>query len=222
MPLSDTLPNKLTIEEVSSIIAGCKTALAVPEWKELAENTAKLAQQLADTMRENERLQATLEYIAVGEDTSVADLIGQAESYRNKQSEGLPIITVSETGPLITAACASSKQSDTNGTYASTEEWRKEPPKKSDVEQLQHNAINRGLQTPAKHSENRDWNCEHSISHKQCGSCYDQKEPPFAEGLGGRFQLPYTKTLLPTICTSCGCILPNLNTACSCIIPSER
>ena len=29
-----------------------------------------------------------------------------------------------------------------------------------------------------------DWNCEHGISHKQCGSCYDQTEPPYLDGLG--------------------------------------
>lgn len=171
-------PNKLTIEEVNSIIAGCKTALAVPEWKELAENTAKLAQQLADAMRENERLRWAL------------GCIFDEENHHNQYSKSWGM------AKEALGLNQQHKQSEANGTYASIEEWRKEPPKKSDVEQLQHNAINRGLQTPAKHSENRDWNCEHGIPHKQCGSCYDQKEPPFVEGLGGRFQLPYTKTRL--------------------------
>ncbi len=45
-----------------------------------------------------------------------------------------------------------------------------------------------------KPTDNRDWNCEHGIGHKQCGSCYDQTEPPFVQGLGGKYQLPYTKT----------------------------
>lgn len=45
-----------------------------------------------------------------------------------------------------------------------------------------------------KKSEARDWNCQCGWPHKQCGSHYDQTEPPFVEGLCGRYQLPYTKT----------------------------
>lgn len=45
-----------------------------------------------------------------------------------------------------------------------------------------------------KKSEARDWNCQCGWSHKQCGSHYGQTEPPFVEGLCGRYQLPYTKT----------------------------
>jgi hypothetical protein len=42
----------------------------------------------------------------------------------------------------------------------------------------------------------KDWNCAHGVPHKQCGFCYDQKEPQFVDGLGGRFQLPYADSLI--------------------------
>lgn len=41
------------------------------------------------------------------------------------------------------------------------------------------------------------WNCEHGVPYKQCGSCYDQKEPPIVEGLGGSYRLSPTKTSEP-------------------------
>ena len=59
-----------------------------------------------------------------------------------------------------------------------------------------HNAKQSAQDLPNKHTAEKlptrdtdklvggDWNCEHGISHKQCGSCYDQTEPPYLDGLG--------------------------------------
>lgn len=55
-----TQPNKLTIVDVDNIILGAKNAQKNPAWKDVGTNIENIAQQLADTMRENERLRQNL------------------------------------------------------------------------------------------------------------------------------------------------------------------
>lgn len=77
-------PVKLTIEEAETFaVTRC-------------DDASRIARQLADTMRENERLRGAIQYVANGEDTTADDLIAEYESYRNKHSddpETLPCAT---------------------------------------------------------------------------------------------------------------------------------
>lgn len=69
--------DKLTIEEADR-------AALMGMGGNTFNNITALAGQLAETMRENERLAATLQYIATGDDTTIDDLHAQYDFYRNK------------------------------------------------------------------------------------------------------------------------------------------
>lgn len=72
--------DKLSIEEIEYIIEDYNNVGGHP-------NIILLAERLLDTMRENERLKAILNYVAVGEDSTIEFLASQYDHYRNKHSE---------------------------------------------------------------------------------------------------------------------------------------
>jgi len=71
--------DKLTIEQVEEGIKDCDNRYIIFELR--GEELKSVLQQLADTMRENEKLWSALNYIAVGEDVTVEKLIGDWEKF---------------------------------------------------------------------------------------------------------------------------------------------